>query len=182
MRRQVAIKITGVAKADKLRSDFRGRDIYIVIFHQRNRWLPVDAQHGIFAIDLYADGRAFGENDRELVENSWRDDFWGWGPNRDGKSPETGLLQTWPAQGPPLAWRAKGAGIGYSSFAASGGRLYTLGGRGDREYVVAFDAATGEVKWCYDDVTGGPSYGSPILAELAAGRGVGVLRHFVERW
>jgi ribA/ribD-fused uncharacterized protein len=21
---------------------------------------------------------------RELVENSWRDDFWGWGPNRDG--------------------------------------------------------------------------------------------------
>lgn len=24
--------------------------------------------------------------DRELVENSWRDDFWGWGPNRDGKN------------------------------------------------------------------------------------------------
>jgi len=23
---------------------------------------------------------------RELVENSWRDDFWGWGPNRDGKN------------------------------------------------------------------------------------------------
>jgi ribA/ribD-fused uncharacterized protein len=22
--------------------------------------------------------------DRELVEDSWRDDFWGWGPNRDG--------------------------------------------------------------------------------------------------
>ena len=24
--------------------------------------------------------------DRELVENSWRDDFWGWGPNRDGRN------------------------------------------------------------------------------------------------
>ena len=24
--------------------------------------------------------------DRELVENSWRDDFWGWGPNRDGSN------------------------------------------------------------------------------------------------
>jgi len=24
--------------------------------------------------------------DRVLVENSWRDDFWGWGPNRDGKN------------------------------------------------------------------------------------------------
>jgi ribA/ribD-fused uncharacterized protein len=24
--------------------------------------------------------------DRELVENSWRDDYWGWGPNRDGQN------------------------------------------------------------------------------------------------
>lgn len=24
--------------------------------------------------------------DRELVEDSWRDDFWGWGPNRDGQN------------------------------------------------------------------------------------------------
>lgn len=24
--------------------------------------------------------------DRELVENSWRDSFWGWGPNRDGQN------------------------------------------------------------------------------------------------
>jgi ribA/ribD-fused uncharacterized protein len=23
---------------------------------------------------------------RELVENSWRDDFWGWGPNRGGQN------------------------------------------------------------------------------------------------
>jgi ribA/ribD-fused uncharacterized protein len=23
---------------------------------------------------------------RELIEDSWRDDFWGWGPNRDGKN------------------------------------------------------------------------------------------------
>ena len=24
--------------------------------------------------------------DREIVENSWRDDYWGWGPNRDGQN------------------------------------------------------------------------------------------------
>ena len=24
--------------------------------------------------------------DRELIENSWRDDYWGWGENRDGKN------------------------------------------------------------------------------------------------
>jgi predicted NAD-dependent protein-ADP-ribosyltransferase YbiA (DUF1768 family) len=23
---------------------------------------------------------------RELFEDSWRDDFWGWGPNRDGEN------------------------------------------------------------------------------------------------
>ncbi|HAT68474.1 MAG: hypothetical protein A2481_01435 [Candidatus Yonathbacteria bacterium RIFOXYC2_FULL_47_9] len=24
--------------------------------------------------------------DKELVEDSWRDDFWGWGPNKDGEN------------------------------------------------------------------------------------------------
>jgi ribA/ribD-fused uncharacterized protein len=24
--------------------------------------------------------------DRVLIEDSWRDDFWGWGPNRDGQN------------------------------------------------------------------------------------------------
>lgn len=24
--------------------------------------------------------------DRELIEDSWRDDYWGWGPNRDGQN------------------------------------------------------------------------------------------------
>lgn len=69
------------------------------------------------------------------------------GPNRDGRSAETGLLKAWPAQGPPLTWRTTGAGIGYSSFAASGGRLYTLGGRNQREFVIAFDSNTGKRVW-----------------------------------
>jgi ribA/ribD-fused uncharacterized protein len=37
-------------------------------------------QHGYVRRKLLATG------DRELVENSWRDDFWGWGPNRDGQN------------------------------------------------------------------------------------------------
>ncbi|HUX80469.1 MAG TPA: NADAR family protein [Alphaproteobacteria bacterium] len=24
--------------------------------------------------------------DREIIENSWRDSFWGWGPNKDGEN------------------------------------------------------------------------------------------------
>ncbi len=69
------------------------------------------------------------------------------GPNRDGISKETGLLKEWPADGPALVWKAKGAGGGYSSFAVTGGRIYTLGLRGDKEYVIAFDAATGKEIW-----------------------------------
>jgi outer membrane protein assembly factor BamB len=69
------------------------------------------------------------------------------GPNRDGHSAETGLLQEWPANGPPLLWRTTGAGTGYSSFSSSNGRLFTLGARANVEYVMAFDAATGKPLW-----------------------------------
>jgi outer membrane protein assembly factor BamB len=87
---------------------------------------------------------AFGARDASLQTKDW----YQWrGPNRDGKSLETGLLKAWPAQGPPLAWRAAGAGNGYSSFAASNGRLYTLGGRGSQEFAIAIDAASGKRLW-----------------------------------
>lgn len=69
------------------------------------------------------------------------------GPNRDGISKETGLLKQWPAEGPSLVWKATGAGGGYSSFSIANGRLFTMGLRGDREFVVAFDVATGKEAW-----------------------------------
>ncbi len=69
------------------------------------------------------------------------------GANRDGISKETGLLKQWPENGPPLLWKASGAGFGYSSFSVANGRLYTMGLRGDKEYVIAFDAATGKEAW-----------------------------------
>jgi outer membrane protein assembly factor BamB len=76
------------------------------------------------------------------------DDWPQWrGPHRDGISAEKGLLTDWPAGGPPLAWAATGAGDGYSSFAASQGRLFTLGARGGNEYVMAYDIASGKRLW-----------------------------------
>ena len=76
------------------------------------------------------------------------DDWPQWrGPRRDGVSAERGLLKAWPESGPPLAWKASGAGQGYSSFAVAGGRLYTLGAREDREHVIAFDVASGKRVW-----------------------------------
>lgn len=69
------------------------------------------------------------------------------GPNRDGHSEETGLLKDWPANGPPQLWRTTGAGTGFSSFSASGGKLFTLGARANIEYVIAIDAASGKKVW-----------------------------------
>ena len=69
------------------------------------------------------------------------------GANRDGISKETGLLKQWPEDGPPLAWKAGGAGNGYSSFSILDGKMYTMGLRDDKEYVIAFDVATGKQLW-----------------------------------
>ena len=75
-------------------------------------------------------------------------DWFQWrGPNRDGISPETGLLQDWPKSGPPQVWRIGGMGNGYSSFSSADGRLYTLGARSGNEYVIAIDRATGKKLW-----------------------------------
>lgn len=34
----------------------------------------------------YVRRKLLATGNRELIEDSWRDDFWGWGPNRDGKN------------------------------------------------------------------------------------------------
>jgi outer membrane protein assembly factor BamB len=75
-------------------------------------------------------------------------DWPGWrGPNRDGRSPENGLLDAWPEGGPPLLWRVDGLGSGYSSLAVVGDRVYTLGDHGDTQHAMALSRETGEVLW-----------------------------------
>ncbi len=69
------------------------------------------------------------------------------GPDRDGVSKETGLLQQWPAGGPKQAWIAKGLGEGYSSIAVVGNRLYTQGQQANEQFVMAIDTATGKQAW-----------------------------------
>jgi outer membrane protein assembly factor BamB len=69
------------------------------------------------------------------------------GVERNGISPETGLLKSWPAAGPPLLWKAQGLGEGYSAFSVSGGILFTQGQRGDQEFVLAIDTKTGKKLW-----------------------------------
>jgi len=68
------------------------------------------------------------------------------GPKRDGVSPETGLLKTWPADGPKVVWKADG-GEGYSTLAVVGNRAFTLLQREGSEFAVALDAADGKQIW-----------------------------------
>lgn len=74
------------------------------------------------------------------------------GADRDAVAEETGLLQQWPEQGPPLVWETRGAGRGYASLAIADGRIYTLGdgpstAADDEEYVTCFDQSTGKPLW-----------------------------------
>ena len=75
-------------------------------------------------------------------------DWPGWrGPNRDAVSVEQGLLQEWPAAGPPLAWKASGVGGGLSGVAVAGDRIYTMGDEGEAQFLLALDRDGGKVVW-----------------------------------
>ena len=93
------------------------------------------------------------------------------GPNRDGISRETGLLQSWPEGGPPLAFRADGLGAGYSTVAVADGRVHTLGMLSGREWVFALDAKTGAKLWstphgdAYRDGRGDGPRGVPTVVD-----------------
>lgn len=69
------------------------------------------------------------------------------GPNRNGISLESDLLSEWPENGPKLDWTFSDAGIGFSSFAISEGRLYTCGARGDEELLLCIDLRSGKELW-----------------------------------
>ncbi|MDX1946177.1 MAG: PQQ-binding-like beta-propeller repeat protein [Pirellulaceae bacterium] len=69
------------------------------------------------------------------------------GPNGDGISLETGLLDEWPSDGPPLAWRVKGLGSGYASISVAGGKIFTLGKKQGRTNLIARSVADGAPIW-----------------------------------
>jgi outer membrane protein assembly factor BamB len=83
-----------------------------------------------------------------------------------------GALCCWDARTGELLWRkdTKAPIYGASvSALVDRGLCITQVGKGG---LTAFDATNGKVKWSYEDVVGGPAYGSPILVELAGQRQV----------
>lgn len=62
------------ANKDKYREDWDDikLDVMKEILHEKVKQNP------------YVKKKLLESGDKELIENSWRDDFWGWGPEKDG--------------------------------------------------------------------------------------------------
>jgi outer membrane protein assembly factor BamB len=86
-----------------------------------------------------------------------------YGPRRDSTSTETGLLRTWPKEGPKVLWTAA-AGIGYGGPAVSGGKVYLLD-RDDKvgDRLRCLDLASGTELWNY-------AYSAPARFDHAGSR------------
>jgi len=71
------------------------------------------------------------------------------GPARDGIALGPELRTDWPAEGPPVLWRAT-AGDGYSGLSVANGRVFTqFQYSDDEEAVSCWNADTGSQLWCF---------------------------------
>jgi outer membrane protein assembly factor BamB len=97
------------------------------------------------------------------------DDWPQWqGPDRNAVSRETGLLKEWPKEGPPLAWRIKGLGGGYSAPSVAAGRIYGMSKRGDDQVVWALSESDGKELWATPI---GPAYRGQRMPQGEEGPG-----------
>ena len=92
------------------------------------------------------------------------------GPDRNGKSEETGLLQSWPSSGLKKAWTNTQLGDGYGSTAIYQNRVYVQGTTNqDESMVLCLDRETGRRLWMQpigpglDHGRGGGPRGTPTV-------------------
>jgi len=75
-----------------------------------------------------------------LVFNCIAQDLVDWrGPNRSGIYNETGLLRSWPVDGPKLLWSYDGLGKGFSTVTIAEGKIFTTGEVDSTGTLFAFD-------------------------------------------
>lgn len=90
------------------------------------------------------------------------------GLQRNGVSPETGLINSFSAQGPREVWRVSG-GVGMSGIAIVGETVCTLVQDEQHQYVLALDAQTGQTRWrtaaapAYENAMGPGPRGTPCI-------------------
>lgn len=68
------------------------------------------------------------------------------GPNRDGKFPDTGLLKSWPAEGPKLLFEVNDLGKGWSSPIVTDDAIFITGMKDTTDYLTKMDL-NGKVLW-----------------------------------
>lgn len=94
------------------------------------------------------------------------------GPQRNGISAEAGLIDSFPAAGPPVLWRCP-LGVGMSGVAIAGDIACTMFQDDARQYVVALNARTGEIVWkspiapAYENAMGNGPRATPTIVEDA---------------
>ncbi len=94
-----------------------------------------------FGFSLLAVASCVRAEDSRGEWNQWR------GPNRDGISTEKGLLNSWPEQGPAIAYSVNGLGTGMASIAIADGKIFTMGNKDGNTRVVCLDQQNGEIIW-----------------------------------
>ena len=81
------------------------------------------------------------------------------GPDRDGKSAETGLNLDFTDGPPKLLWKVEGMGKGYSSVAVVDDVIYTTGNTGEGQSVVARKTSDGSKVWSTTLTEKAPKHG-----------------------
>lgn len=72
------------------------------------------------------------------------------GASRSDRSPDQGLLKTWPSGGPKLLWEFKACGKGYSGPAIVGGKIYYTGAFDGQAKIICLNGEDGEELWTAD--------------------------------
>jgi outer membrane protein assembly factor BamB len=87
------------------------------------------------------------------------------GPNRDGTSPQKGLLRTWPESGPEVLWTVS-VGRGYGGPVVKDGKVYFLD-RDDKvgDNLRCFDLSNGKELWNF-------AYDAPGSVSFSGSRSV----------
>lgn len=104
------------------------------------------------------------------------------GPNRNGISRESGLMDSFPASGPKILWRVPG-GVGMSAVVVHDEIAITTWNAQGQQWLVALDSATGKERWkreiapAYENAMGNGPRATPSIAagSVYAYSGDGVL-------
>src|SRR5713226_6730075 len=93
------------------------------------RWaLALAVVGGCAALASSADDQEF--QPRKFDWPQWQ------GPQRNDVSQETGLLKSWPKEGPKLLWKVQGCGEGFVTPSIAAGRIFSMGNLDATEYVI----------------------------------------------